>query len=210
METLLGIVIVGLIVGASVWITLAQQRKAAANLRAGAEKLGLKFTPAAGTGREGGPRAEGLLRGREVRFWSHETGSGKHRKRWVALALSNATQGRLLLRLQPQGLGTKVAELFGAREIESGDSRFDATWFVRTSEPTACRAALTPELRAKLNAARDAGARGTFSVEKGLAGYVEEGGFHRAGTFERLEGLVPLLEELAVAAEVSEAALLPA
>jgi hypothetical protein len=209
METLLGIGIVGLIVGVSVWITLVQQRKAAVNLRAGAERLGLKFTPAAGMGKEG-PRAEGPLRGREVRFWSYETGSGKHRKRWVALALSNATQGRLLLTLQPQGFNTKVAELFGAREIELGDSRFDATWFVRTSEPTACRAALTPEIRGKLNAARDAGARGTFSVETGLASYREEGGFHRAGTFERLEGLVPLLEEIAVAAEVSESALAPA
>lgn len=206
METLLGIGIFVAIIVVTVWLGFIQQRKAAANLRAGAERIGLKFTPSAGIGKEG-PRVDGKIRGREARFWPYETGSGKHRKYWVALALSTATQGRLLLTLQPQGFGTKVAELFGAREIELGDARFDAMWFVRTNEPTAGRAALTLELREKLNAARDAGARGTFSVEKGLVTYAEEGGFHRAGTFDRLEGLAPLLEELAVAAEVSESAL---
>ena len=208
MEALIGVVVTVLIIAVTVWFGIVQQRKAAANLRAGAERLGLKFTPSAGIGKEG-PRADGVIRGREARFWCYEAGSGKHRKCWVAVALSTTTQGRLLLNLQPQGFNTKVAELFGAREIELGDARFDAMWFVRASDATAGRAALTPELREKLNAARDGGARGNFSAEKAVVRYVQEGGFHRAGTFERLEGVIPLLEELAVATEVSESALSP-
>ena len=146
MEALIGVVVTVLIIAVTVWFGIVQQRKAAANLRAGAERLGLKFTPSAGIGKEG-PRADGVIRGREARFWCYEAGSGKHRKCWVAVALSTTTQGRLLLNLQPQGFNTKVAELFGAREIELGDARFDAMWFVRASDATAGRAALTPASR---------------------------------------------------------------
>ena len=112
MEAFIGVIITVLIIAVVGWFGIVQQRKAAANLRAGAERLGLKFTPSAGIGKEG-PRADGVIRGREARFWSYETGSGKHRKFWVAVALSTTTQGRLLLSLQPQGFGTKLAELFG-------------------------------------------------------------------------------------------------
>ena len=67
METLLGIGIFVAIIVVMVWLGFIQQRKAAANLRAGAERIGLKFTPSAGIGKEG-PRADGKIRGREARF----------------------------------------------------------------------------------------------------------------------------------------------
>lgn len=145
---------------------------------------------------------EGAPHGRHVRVWSFTTGSGKSRQHWAAAGVQPRRAGAATLRLQPQGFGTKLAEIFGAKEIQVGDERFDAAWFIRTNEPDLLRAALVPEIRERLMAARAAGAGGTFAFEDGLMRYVETGTFASAKTVAHVEAALPALFDLADIIEV--------
>jgi len=207
MEKLIGVLfMVGLVVGAVVW-AVRREIKAARNLTALASRLGLRFRPSKENEKGVGNTVEGDFQGRPARFWTYATGSGKSRTEWVAVSMRLSGDPRLTVQLKPQGFGTKSAEIFGAKEIEVGETRFDGEWFIRTNAPATCRAALLPELRERLMTARQTGARGVFSLEKGVAGYTEMGSFAREATVARLESLLPLLRDFAEAAETSETAL---
>jgi hypothetical protein len=207
MEKLIGVLfMVGLVVGAVVW-AVRREIKAARNLTALASRLGLRFRPSKENEKGVGNTVEGDFQGRPARFWTYATGSGKSRTEWVAVSMRLSGDPRLTVQLKPQSFGTKLAEIFGAKEIEVGETRFDGEWFIRTNAPATCRAALLPELRERLMTARQTGARGVFSLEKGVAGYTEMGSFAREATVARLESLLPLLRDFAEAAETSETAL---
>lgn len=207
MEQLIGVLFVVVMVGGLVVWGVRREIKAGRNLTALAARLGLRFRPAKENEPGVGHTAEGESQGRTARFWTYATGSGKSRKEWVAVSVRVAGESRLMLQLEPQGFGTKLAELFGAKEIEAGEPRFDGEWFIRTNAPATCRAALLPELRERLMTARQTGARGVFTVEKGVAAYSEMGTFARDITVTRLESLLPLLRDLAEAVETSESVL---
>jgi hypothetical protein len=207
MEKLIGfLVVAGVVAGAVVW-AVRREIKAARNLAALAARTGLGFRQAKENGPGVGSTVEGDFQGRPARFWTYATGSGKSRTEWVAVSVRLAGESRLTVQLKPQGFGTKLAGLFGAKEIEVGETRFDGEWFIRTNAPATCRAALLPELRERLMTARQTGARGVFTLEKGVAAYTETGTFARDTTVTRLESLLPLLRDFAEAAETSEAAL---
>lgn len=207
MEKFIGVLFVVVLVGGLVVWAVRREIKAARNLTALAARLGLRFRPAKENEPGVGNTAEGDFQGRPARFWTYATGSGKSRTEWVAVSVRLAGESRLTLQLKPQGFGTKLAELFGAKEIEVGEPRFDGEWFIRTHSPATCRAALLPELRERLMTARQTGARGVFTVEKGVAAYTEMGTFARDTTVTRLESLLPLLRDLAEAVETSESVL---
>jgi hypothetical protein len=207
MEKLVGVLlVVGLVGGLAVW-AVRREIKATRNLAALAARLGLRFRPARENGPGTGNTAEGDFQDRTARFWAYATGSGKSRTEWVAVSVRLAGDSRLTVQLKPQGFGTKLAELFGAKEIEVGEPRFDGEWFIRTNAPATCRTALLPEIRERLMTARQTGARGVFTLEKGVAAYTETGTFAPDATVMRLESLLPLLRDFAEAAEASEAAL---
>lgn len=207
MEKLIGVLIVFVLVGGVIGWAVRREIKATRNLAALAARLGLKFRPAKENEPGVGSTAEGDFQGRTARFWMYATGSGKSRTEWVAVSVRLAGESRLTVQLKPQGFGTKIAELFGAKEIEVGEPKFDGEWFIRTNAPATCRAALLPELRERLMTARHVGARGVFTVESGVAAYTEAGTFAGDSTVTRLESILPLLRDFAEAAEASEAAL---
>ena len=207
MEKLIGVLFVVVVAGGVVVWAVRREIKAARNLAALAARLGLRFRPAKENEPGVGNTVEGEFQGRAARFWTYSTGSGKSRTEWAAVSVRLAGASRLTVRLKPQGFGTKLAELFGAKEIEVGEPRFDGEWFIRTNAPATCRTALLPELRERLMTVRQAGARGVFTLEKGVAAYTEMGTFARDTTVARLESLLHLLRDFAEAAEASEAAL---
>ncbi len=98
---------------------------------------------------------------------------------------------------QNKGLGTKLQELFGAREIVVGVPEFDAAWFVQTNAPDFLRPALLPELLEKFREFR-----GAFKLEKGQVTYVEMGQFDSEERCRRFESAVSLACDLADIAEV--------
>lgn len=149
------------------------------------------------------PRAEGERRGRRLKFWSYTTGAGESRRQWIATGVAPRTLGNLTFELQPQGLGTRLAELFGAKEITVGDAAFDAAWFIRTNTPDTFGALLLPEIRTRLLALRTAGGKGTVELADGWIRYTEEGHFGQDKVVARLEQILPALEDLVDAVEVS-------
>ena len=196
----LGLAIVGLIG----WAGARSSRQTREQAQQLANALGLALDPAQPV--LGlfwpNPRGTGTIRGQHVEFFNYSTGSGKSRTTWSALTARPGADGGLTFRLRKQGLGTKVLELFGAKDITVDDAAFDAAWFVQTNQPDYFRAALVGEIRDQLMAARHAGATGSFLLEDGVVKYAEPGTFGNDRRRQRYELIAPLLCDLADVAEV--------
>jgi hypothetical protein len=168
----------------------------------------LRLTPAQVTKRFGfwpQPHATGSIRGKAARLYPFTTGSGKSRVRWTALAVHPAATGGLTFHLGRQGFGTKFAQLFGAREITVGDPAFDAAWFIQTNQPEFLRAALIPELRARITSAFDQSGRAhriSLKLESDAVVYAEAGDFGDERRCERIARMADVLADLADVAEV--------
>jgi hypothetical protein len=143
------------------------------------------------------PRAAGALRGKAVQLFNYTTGSGKSRRTWSAIGVTPAVAGGLTFAIKRQGFGSKLQELFGAKEITVGDPEFDRAWFIQTNEPEFLRAALLPEVREKFRSLP-----GVFKLEQGRVLYAEEGMFSDAARCRRFEAVVALACDLADIAEV--------
>ncbi len=190
--------------GLVAWLAAKASKASHANGEALAARLGLSleatapwlgwFYPA--------PRGSGRVRGKRMEFFSYTTGSGKSRKSWVALAVTPARNSGLTFALTRQGLGSRVRSLFGATEIEVGDRHFDERWFIETNQPDFFRAALLPELRAKLMELDRKGLPGSLRTENGTVKYAEPGTFQDRARCERLAALGDVLCDLADIVEV--------
>lgn len=187
-------------------LAAAQSRKAHRNFTTLAQRLGLtpaQVRPKFGLWPQG--RAEGLLRGKPSRLYGYTTGTGKNRTVWSALSVQPRAHGGLAFSLTPQGLGSKLAELFGAREITVGDPAFDRAWFIRTNQPEFFSAAFLPELRARLTAAvqtRPGPRQPSLKLDGAEVVYVEAGDFNSSALRERFALVSEVLCDLADVAEV--------
>jgi hypothetical protein len=202
-----------------VWAAIAANRRIRENLRNLATQLGMEFVPA--PGRLDQPRLTGKLRGRKADIFSYVKGSGKSSTAYVTMTVQVAMPDKLSCTLNKRSFGnrmteriaTKIAERFfteiaeshGVQEITIGDAEFDQAWMIWTNQPEFVRAALLPELRAKLVAAQRTGATGTFEIDGGLIKYKEIGYFSETEKCERFVKLVDvvgdLTEVIAVATE---------
>lgn len=197
MTAVIAIVLVCGSISLLIWLEAKRWHKAVQNLAAIAARLALELKVVKHAFGLQEASVEGQLQGKRVRFWSYTTGSGKSQRRWIAVGAQPRQGGALSFRIEPQGLGTRVAEFFGAKEIQVGDRRFDDAWFVRTNAPEVFGAALVPEIREKLLAARTAGAKGSYRIDEGWVVYAEEGSFAKPEAAQRLESLAPTLLDLA-------------
>jgi hypothetical protein len=192
-----------------IWAVRTERRKTLARLGELAQRQKLEVVMPDKGAWFAPPAVAGIQAGRRVRFWTFTTGSGKSQRHWVAAGVEPRRAGRFTFKLEPQGIATRLAEWFGAKEITVGDARFDAAWFVRTNAPEVFGAALVPEIRAKLMAARERDADGDFKLEEGWVCYAEQGRFSSEATLRRLESLLPVLHDLADVAEVCADAVPP-
>lgn len=193
------------LVALGVWGSARASVKARSNGRQLAERLGLTLDP--GEPLWGlfhpPPRARGVIRGKQVTIFTYTTGSGKSRVQWAAITIAPSGTGGLTFEIDRQGLLTKLAELFGSKEIQLGDPAFDARWFVRTNQPEFFRAAFLPELRAKLTALDAQGLlKGGISLREGVVKYKEQGSFHRQAVCERIAAVAEVACDFADVAEV--------
>lgn len=185
-----------------VWLGRKAQKQALANVAALAERQGLQLMQEKKAFGVIEPRAEGSQGGHGVRFWSYSRGGGKSRHAWIAVGVAPRRSDGFTFRLEGQGLGAKVAGVWGAKDITVGDPQFDAAWFVQSNAPELFAAALVPEIRAKLMAMRAAGARQPVKLEQGWVTYAELGLFADEAKIARLETILPVLHDLADVAEV--------
>jgi hypothetical protein len=200
-----------------VWAAMAANRRIQENMRNLATQLGMEFVPA--PGRLEQPRLTGILRGRKADIFSYVTGSGKSSTAYVAMTVQVAMPDKLSCTLNKRSSGTgmveriatKMAERFfteiaesrGVQEITIGDAEFDQAWAIWTNQPEFARAALLPELRAKLVEAQRAGATGSFEINGGLVKYSEIGFFSDLEQCERLAKQADLVCGLTEAIEVA-------
>jgi hypothetical protein len=185
-----------------VWGARNQARKTRAELTAFALQAGLRMEERTILGVALVESLAGESQGRPLRYWTYSTGSGKSRTTWVAVGVGVPAGIALEFELTRQNFGTKVMELFGAREIQVGDPVFDAAWFVQTNQPEFFTAALVPAIRARLMAEAESHPGAGYKLEPGMVRYAERGALS-AATLERLAAKLPLLQELADVAEVS-------
>lgn len=183
-----------------------QNERAHCNIAQLARRLGLELAPARKRfGFWPEPRATGRCRGKHAELYAYTTGSGKSRVRWVALAVTPSASEGLTFRLTRQGIGSKLSELFGAREIMVGDRTFDQAWFIQTNQPEFLRAALLPELRTRLTAAMDASgraSRASIKLENNAVMYAEAGDFSNERLCDRIARIADVLCDFADVAEV--------
>lgn len=185
-----------------VWAAVVAHRKAEANLQALAVRHGLQVVKE-GSGITAVTSVRGQRQGKEVRFWTYSTGSGKSRRTWCAVGVRPRAAGDLAFDLRPQGFGTTIMGWFGAREIQVGDPAFDAAWFVRTNQPDFLTAALVPDIRTKLSSLPRAAGDAEYKLKEGLVQFATQGSFGSATVIARLEARLPVLFDLADLAEVS-------
>jgi hypothetical protein len=186
--------------GGITWLAITQTKKVKANLAALAARRGLRVVEekhAFGSTQ----LVSGLAQGREVRFWTYTTGGGKSRTTWVAVGVRPRATG-LTFEFRRQGFTTSVMGFFGSKEVTFGDAAFDKAWFVRTNQPVLLRAALVPDIRAKLLAHPSRRQDGDYKLADGLVQFAERGTFHSNETIARLEAKLPLLHDLADVVEV--------
>lgn len=195
------LLVCGFVVG-MLWLERGRQRAAAESLAAVAGRLNLELRIVQHAFGLQEASVEGHHQGKEVRFWAFTTGSGKSQRRWVAVGARPRQAVGFSFRIEPQGFGTKLAEFFGAREIQVGEPRFDAAWFVRTNAPGVFGAALVPEIREKMMRAREGGATGSYELKDEWVMYAEEGAFSKPNTAARLEALLPVVLDLADVTEL--------
>ena len=189
-----------------IWAAARENQLVVEHLRQLAAKFGLEaHAPTASKVGSQRARASGNWRGRPLEFFSYTTGAGKTRTNWCAVAVTARSDGGLTVALQRQGLGTKVQEMFGASEITVGDPAFDQRWFIQTNQPEFLRAALLPELRAKIEAvASGPGIRGMkLEFERGQARYSEQGTFSNTALVARIAQAAEVVADLADVAEVA-------
>lgn len=185
--------------GLIIWLAAKASAQTHENVRRLAGRLGLeleKAQPVLGVFHRS-PRAAGSIRGKAMRLYNYTTGSGKSQHTWSAVSAAPAADSGLTFALSRQGFGTKLRELFGAKEITVGNSAFDEAWFVQTNEPDYFRAALLPELQEKLRPFK-----GAFKLEKGVVTYVEQGAFTSEERCQRFERAAEIVCDLADIAEV--------
>lgn len=185
-----------------IWAARAHARKTRELLHAFAQRAGLRIQEQTVLGYTFVESMEGEQAGRTVRYWTFQTGSGKSRTSWVAVAVRPRAEAGLQLELTRQHFGSKIMELFGVKEIRVGDPAFDAAWFVRTNQPEFLAAALVPSIRTRLMAEPAGHTDGRYKLEHGLMQYVERGQLYSAEVLARLERQLPVLQELADVAEV--------
>ncbi|HEX2854591.1 MAG TPA: hypothetical protein VHO24_15275 [Opitutaceae bacterium] len=191
--------------GLIIWLAVTSAKKTAVRFQQLATNLGLTLEPARVTLGifHSAPRASGERRGKKMELFTYTTGSGKSRTSWCAISAQPRADGGLTFGLSRQGFGSKIAQLFGSREIQVGDPAFDDTWFIQTNRPDFFGAALLPEMRARLtHATRNASRGGSFKLEHGKVVYAEVGSFHDEMRCARFESVAEVICDLADVAEV--------
>ena len=202
METLSVLMMVAFFVGVpvlAVWAMIHSTRKMRTQFERLAANLGLRLDPPQPPRGITAPPPSlvGSIRGKAVKIHTYSTGSGKSRTTWTEVVVTPVLAGDMTFGFTREGFGTRVMQLFGAKEIKVGNREFDEAWFVQTNRPDFLRAALLPELQQKFRPFR-----GVCKLEQGLVTYTERGLLANEATRHRFEQAMELACDLADLAEV--------
>lgn len=185
-----------------------QTRKAQANLKALADRLGLTVQEPVKKGifASSQSRVVGTFRNRPVQIYTYSTGSGKNRTTWCALSLQASVPAEFSLKVSGENLFTKAGRMLGIDDVATGDPAFDEKLYVKSKQPDFVRAALIPEIRMRMvDAWQKHRALGAFTVERGEVKYAEMGNFANAKICDRFPDMLEIAGDLAEIAETFRA-----
>ncbi|MDJ0497583.1 MAG: hypothetical protein QNJ89_07120 [Acidimicrobiia bacterium] len=111
-----------------------------------ARELGLGFQVGSGISR---PVLTGAIGGLPVHIDTYVQRSGNNSTTYTRYRVTYPHLG-FELQLKRQGAFAAITKLFGAQDVEIGDSLFDETFVVKTNNPNRLRALLTPSVRTGL------------------------------------------------------------
>lgn len=98
-----------------------------------------------------GSEAIGPMTGRHgefpVRIHSFSRGSGKHRSIYTAIETHFQEPLGMGLDVRPEGVLSQVGKMFGVKDMQVGDQRFDNLFLVRGDDGRTVLEFLTPEVR---------------------------------------------------------------
>jgi hypothetical protein len=208
-ESLLPFAFIAFFVGMlALAITLGrrQQRKTRELLAALAARLHLELRrQPAKLGFEPTPTVEGQHRDRPVRFFTYTTGSGKSRTNWCAVAVAVAGVGGFTLELGPENFITRIGVALGMQDIRIGEPTFDQAFMIKSNDPGYAAAALLPEIRSRLLAARERCTFGHLAIKAGEVRYSEMGAFDDEARVNRMANMLEAACDLAEVTEVYHA-----
>lgn len=181
-----------------------QARQARANLAQLGERLGLgvlegKRLPIIGSMPAG---LGGSCRGRAMRVFTYSTGTSKNRTQWCALAAKIADPRGFTLSISAENFLTRAGRMIGVDDVAIGDEVFDRRFYVKSNDPDYVRAALLPEVRAKLLEAWKPDMGGSIAVQGDEVRYTTQGSFAQTGTCNRLAGVTEIVCDLAEIVDV--------
>ena len=150
------------------------------------------------------PVVAGMINGRRARVHEFTRGSGKSRTRWVAASVQILGTSALKFTMRSQGpaILERIAGAFGYKDIVVGDPEFDAMFAINGRDETFLKAALIPEVRARLVVFWPKAGGGRITVGDGEAVYEQQGSLTNARCREHLEKSFPLLGDMVALAEV--------
>jgi hypothetical protein len=196
----IGIVALGMVAVVVLTVVLGRRRRAKAQRLA--EALGLTLEASRFWVFSPPVRMVGTIHGHRIEIYHLDKGDGEGVYTLCVLEVTPRVAAGLTFRLRRQGFATKVAELFGAKEITVGDPAFDQACFVQTNEPDYFRTALTGDFRGRLLAMLRSGLPSEIRLETGVIKYVEDDTpLEEDARCQRFSALVPLLCDLADVAE---------
>lgn len=98
-----------------------------------------------------GSEAIGPMTGRhgefQVRIHSFSRGSGKHRSTYTAIETHFHEPLGMGLDVRPEGVLSQVGKMFGVKDMQVGDQRFDNLFLVKGGDGRTVLEFLTPEVR---------------------------------------------------------------
>jgi len=150
----------------------------------------------------GEPRLSGFLCGRQVQI--RQTYSDK--KNWTEV--DAALEGNApALRFSARNFLSGLSLFSKKKPVETGDTRFDVRYSLKSDSPLAATIFAPPEIREAVAAVWEKhGAKGTLEVKPGLVRYREAGALRNEKAVLRIAAAVNLVLVIATAAEaVAEA-----
>jgi hypothetical protein len=150
----------------------------------------------------------GIVHAKELELVQVAPSESTKRKPWSELRMA-AVAAEFEFDLRCAGASVRAQDNSLKGFVKTGDAEFDGVWKLQTEQAEAACAMLTPEMRAKLLALAAVKQAGYFQLRAAGLQYREQGRFDDTDRVKRFEIAIPLVAELAYAAEVASALVSP-
>lgn len=142
-------------------------------------------------------RMEGSYRNYSLKIYNYTVGSGKNSTTYSTARIFGENSKDLTFEFHREGMFSKLGKMFGMQDIETGDTKFDKMFVVKSSDPDFMQVALLPEIKEKFyNVWEQHKAHGTIRLKGDELCYDEVGTISNKQIRERFAATADLLADL--------------